>query len=61
MGCGNVFKLAASTAYPTCRTRGASKIGCGTKSKVVRVKLMYKAVGKGGAMKIKLSREAEPL
>ena len=59
--CGNVFKLAASTTTPFCR-RG-SKTGCGAngKNSVVRVKLAYTAVGEGGAMKIKLSREAEPL
>jgi len=56
MRCGNVFKLAASTVHPTCP-------GCGAngKNSVVRVKLAYTAVGEGGAMKIKLSREAEPL
>ena len=37
-----------------------TKVGCQS-TKVVRVKLAYKAVGEGGAMKIKLSREAEPL
>ena len=54
--CGNVFKLAASTAHPTCPRCGANG-----KNSVVRVKLAYTAVGEGGAMKIKLSREAEPL
>lgn len=58
--CSNVLKIAASTTQPTCR-RG-SKTGCGANGNtVVRVKLAYTAVGEGGAMKIKLSREAEPL
>jgi hypothetical protein len=58
-GCGNVFK-ATGTTTTDMRCVNGTKVGCQS-TKVVRVKLAYKAVGEGGAMKIKLSREAEPL